>query len=1074
MPARIAHAARTIARTIALFFVVALCCVHSRAQIAAPAPFLHPAMNRTHVAFVYAGDIWAVAREGGEAKRLTNDAEREDYPVFSPDGSRLAFGRQSTAGGAPTWDVYVMPAAGGEAVRLTYHPEIDVPVNWTPDGRRVLFMSFRDRTYVLEGRLYTVPTEGGFPEALPLPVGWSGAFSPDGARLAYVPYISSLEGFDWRNYRGGGTSKISVARLSDSATEIVPRTDSNDTHPMWAGDRIYFLSDRDGTNNLFAYDTRTRAVAQLTRFVKFDIKAASFGGGAIVFTQGGAIQIFDPRTNEARKVDVRISATDFPETKPRKVNPWQWATTISVSPAGDALLFGARGEVFVARASGGEATNVTNSPAAAETSPAWSADGKALAYFSDESGAQELVIRPLDGGAPRRARVEGKPTIYSELLWSPDGRRVVFSDAHLSLWLYDLGGGRAERIDAHTHTDGTTFFQPAFSADGRWLAYSKYGVNRVRSVALYSLERRQSFVVTDPRIDAQGPVFDRGGKYLYFVGSNQTGLVESQGWSGFPFRSQVARTVYAVTLDRETPSPVSTRAAHDAATSVQPVTIDLTEINRRVLPLAIGVGNPARLMAGKPGALFVVEGATLHKFTAGKSAAEKFVEGAGNYRVTPDGARLLYRRQGQWASVATDAAPKPEEGRFTLKPAELSIDPRAEWRLLYAEAWRRLRVYFYDPNMHGQDTAALERHYAAYLPNVSTREDLNHVFREMTSHLSVSHMTVSGGDRPAQQTVTVETAGLLGADYEIAQGRYRFKHILRGDNLLGLQAPLAQAGMNVSDGDFLLAVDGKELRAGEDLDRHLLNKAGKSVELKIAARVDGAGARTVSVVPVANERALRLQDRVDQNRRRVAELSGGRLAYMYLPGTFEDSFQTFNREFYAQLDKQGLVLDARFNEGGRAADYAVEALRRAPLYRAQLRAGGDIQMPVGVIDGPKVVLTNELSGSGGDTLPWMAQRTRAATVVGQRTAGAGIGATSHELLDGGMIRVPDWGWYDPQSGAWLVENRGMTPDVVVENLPADWRAGRDAQLERAVAIALEAIRRRPPAPPRRPRFPVYK
>ena len=1087
MPAHINYAARTFIRAAALLFVVALCRADGRAQIGAPAPFLHPAMNRTHVAFAYAGDIWAVARAGGEARRLTTDAAREDYPVFSPDGSRLAFGRQSASGGAPGWDVYVMPAAGGEAVRLTYHPEIDVPVGWTPDGRRVLFTSFRDRTYVLEGRLYTVPAQGGFPEALPLPVGWSGAFSPDGARLAYVPYISPLEGFDWRNYRGGGPARIFVARLSDSATEAVPRADSNDTCPMWAGDKIYFLSDRDGTNNLFAYDTRTRAVAQLTRFVKFDIKAASFGGGAVVFTQGGAIHVFDPATNETRRLDVRISANDFPETAPRKVNPWQWASAIGVSPAGDRLLFGARGEVFVASAEDGGLTNVTNSPAAAETSPAWSPDGRRIAYFSDESGAQELVIRSPDGGPPRRVSVEGQPTMYSELLWSPDGRRVAFSDAHLNLRLCDLERDACERIDAHTHSDGTTFFQPAWSADGRWLAYSKYGVNRVRSVALYSVERRQSFVVTDPRTDAQWPVFDRGGKYLYFVGSNQTGLVESQGWSGFPFRSQVARAVYAVVLDRETPSPLSPRAARDGAKDAaqnpatatttpppQALTVDLAEINRRVLPLAIGVSNPARLMAGKPGALFVVEGATLHKFTAGKPAAEKFVEGAGNYRVTSDGARLLYRRQGQWASVGTDAAPKPEEGRFTLKPAELEIDPRAEWRLLYAEAWRRLRVYFYDPNMHGQDTAALERHYAAYLPNVSTREDLNHVFREMTSHLSSSHMAVGGGDRPAQQGGAAETAGLLGADYEIAQGRYRFKHILRGDNLLGLQAPLAQAGMNVSDGDYLIAVDGEELRAGEDIDRRLLNKAGKSVELKISARADGALARTISAVPVASERALRLQDRVDQNRRRVAELSGGRLAYIYLPGTLDDSFNTFNREFYAQLDKQGLVLDARFNEGGRAADYAVEALSRGPLYRAQLRAGGDIQMPVGVIDGPKVLLTNEMSGSGGDTLPWMAQRTRAATVVGTRTAGAGIGATSHDLLDGGSIRVPDWGWYDPRTGTWLVENRGVTPDVVVENSPAEWRAGRDAQLERAVLIALDAIRGRPPAPPKRPRFPVFK
>lgn len=1059
-----------------LAFACAFACASTRAQgVGAPAPFQRPTVSRAHVAFAFAGDIWIVDRAGGEARRLASDPGLETYPVFSPDGKKLAFARKNEASGQQAWDVYVVPASGGEAARLTYHPDLDLPVGWTPDGRRVLFFTLRDRTWNLDSRLYTISAEGGQPEPLPLPGGWAGSFSPDASRIAYAPRPDALDIFAWRNYRGGGPSLIRLARLSDAAVETVPRTDSNDTAPMWGTDgRVYFLSDRDGTNNLFAYDTRTRAVTQLTRFRKFDIRAASLGGGAIVFTQGGAIHLYDLETNQARKLDVRVGG-DFAETKPRKVDPWQWANPVNLAPGGDRLLVGARGEIFVAGVAGGEVSNLTRTPAAAERGAVWSPDGKRIAYFSDESGENDLVIRSPGGGEPRRVRVEPKPTAYGELLWSPDGRRLAFTDAHLNLWLYDPERDAAERVSTATHTDGNTSQQPAWSPDSRWLAYAQHGPNRVRSLRLYSLDRRQQFTVTDPRVDAQQPAFDQNGKYLYFIGSNQTGLVESQGMSGFPFRAGVERKIYAVVLDRATPSPLAPQAAQGQGAAAPGVAIDLTEIGRRVVPLAVGVGNPGRLMAGGPGVLFVVEGGTLHKWTVGKSQAEKFVEGAGLYRVTPDGSRLLLRRQGQWAIVPTDATPKPDDGRFKLQPADFTVDPRAEWRLLYGEAWRRMRVFFYDPNLHGQDFDALKAHYAAYLPNVASREDLNYVLKELFSHLSTSHMGVSGGDRPAQTgTAAAETVGLLGADYEIAGGRYRIKRVLRGDALLGLNAPLAQPGADVREGDYLVSVDGEELKAGEDIYRRFLNKAGKPVRLTLGASPDGPATRTVAVVPAATEFALRRHDWVERNRRRVAELSGGRLAYIYLPNTSDEGFHIFNREFYAQLDRQGLVLDARFNEGGRAADHVIDTLRRVPLQRALLRAGEDIRIPVGMMEGPKVLLTNEFAGSGGDTLPWMARRTGAATVVGQRTAGAGIGASGYDLLDGGTIRTPDWGWYDPQTGAWLVENRGAEVDVAVENLPADWRAGRDPQLERAVQIALDALKRSPPAAPRRPRFPVYK
>jgi tricorn protease len=640
------------------------------------------------------------------------------------------------------------------------------------------------------------------------------------------------------------------------------------------------------------------------------------------------------------------------------------------------------------------------------------------------------------------------------------------------LWYFDLNQNIARRVDTAKHSDGDTTFHPMWSPDSRWLAYSKFGFNRVRSITLYSLETAKAATVTTPHIDAQSPVFDLSGKYLYFIGSNRTGLVESQSMSGFPFRTQVTRNLFAVVLNRNDPSPLNQTT--EATTNAGPVVIDWENIGQRILQMPFWPTGGNRIMAGRPGALLIVEGGTVHKFVIGRPGLEKFVEGAGFYRVTADGKFLALRRQGNWVIVSTDATPKLDEGKLKLNPIELPIDPRTEWKQMYGDAWRRMREYFYDPNIHGQNLAELQSHYAAYLPNISSREDLNTLFKEMFSHLSVSHMGVFGGDPGAPQGGFQENVGLLGADYEIVGGRYRIKRILQGDSTRGIISPLWQPGVNIQAGEFLLAVDGEEITTQENLYRLFLNKASKPVELKVGRQPTAQGARMVRVTAIASEFQLRQHDWIERNRLRVSELSGGKLGYIYLPDTSDAGYNAFNREFYAQLDKQGLIVDGRFNEGGRAADYIIDTLRRVPLQHAALRDAEDVRIPTGLIDGPKVLLTNEMAGSGGDTLPWMWQQTKLGPVVGIRTAGAGVGAGTHQLLDGGSIRVPDWGWYNSLNGTWLMENRGVTPDVELEIMPIDWRAGRDTQLEKAVQLAMESLKKRKPLPARRPAFPVYK
>lgn len=1059
-----------LARGLLCIFLLSCGVGHTQAQ--APRLLENPTLSQRHIAFSYGGDIWTVERSGGNAQRLTTNPVREAYPIFSPDGSKVAFARFNATAGPFGWDVYVASVDGGEERRVTYHPDLDFPVNWTPDGKNILILSFRYRTSLLGGRLFTIPAQGGFAIEVPVPRGWQGSFSAAGNRIAYTPLINTREVYIWRNYRGGATGRIWLVNLNDASTEVIPHGNFNDTDPMWIRDKVYFVSDRAGTENLFSYDTRRKTVTQLTHFEKYGIKSASTDGESVVFNQNGRIHLFNLDTNQITPVDVRISG-DFPEVRPRKVDPVQWLNWATLAPDAGHLLLGIRGEVFTANTTTGEVTNITKTGAAVERLPVWSPDRKWIAYFSDESGEMELILRAAPAGPIRRVPVEKKSSFYNELTWSPDSKKLAFSDAHLTLWCFDLDQNAVRRIDRMEHTDGDFSFQPTWSPDSRWIAYSKFVLQRLRSIALYSFDTDKIKTVTSSDIDAQMPVFDNNGKFLYFLGGNRTGLVESQGMSGFPFRTQVTRNLYAVVLGANDLSPLVTT---EASTTPNPdrLIIDLDNIGNRVLFMPFWPALAGRIMAGKPGVLFIVEGPTLHKFVAGGKGLEKFVEGAGLYRITTDGSRLAFRRKGIWSIVSTDAPPKSDEGQVPLRPIELTIDPREEWKQMFSEASRRMREYFYDPNLHGQNLDELQTHYAAYLPNIVTREDLNTLFKEMFSHLSTSHMGVFGGDIGVSQGGIEETVGLLGADFEIDSNRYRIKRILRSDNARRISSPLSQPGINVKAGEYLLSVDGVEINAAESLYSYFVNKANKTVALRVGPKADGQNARTVNVVPIPTEVQLRQYDWSEGNRLKVAEMSGGKLGYIFLPDTSDAGYNAFNRDFYAQLDKEGIIIDGRFNEGGRASDYIIDTLKRMPLQRARLRDGEDVRIPTGIIEGPKVLLTNEMAGSGGDSLPWMWQRARIGPVVGTRTGGAGVGASTQQLIDGGSLRIPDWGWYDPETGTWLMENRGVSPDYEIEIMPPEWRAGRDTQLEKAVGLAMDALKKMRPKTPKRPTYPVYK
>lgn len=1078
-----------------LFFFVSALALSCGAAFAqehnGPKLFHQAAVNQTHIAFSYAGDIWIVERTGGQARRLTEDPASEDYLMFSPDGRWLAFSK--VIGG--DWDVCVMPAAGGEARQLTYNPEMDIVRGWTPDGRNILFVSHREEE--MRFRLYSMPfPDGVHPTPLPLPVAINGSYSADGSRIAYTP--RDTIGSDWRFYRGGRASQIAIARLSDSHVDKLTVGEFNDRFPMWVGDKIYFVSDRNAIYNLYVYDVKTKLTKQLTTFDKHGIRYATASNDAIVFVRAGRLHLFDLKTNQARAIDVRIDA-DMSALKPRTVNASRWIESAALSTKGDRVIFGARGEALIFDPSKNESRNLTATSGVAERYPALSPDGKLVAYFSDESGEYQLHVRPSSSeGSVRKIAVEPKPTFYRELLWSPDSKRVTFADKHFSIWTADVDKGTLTRIDTSNYSDQDRFY-PAWSPDGRWLAYSKHHANRIGTIYIYDARTGKKHQITDGSIHAELPVFDASGKYLYFTSSSLAGLSEF-GWGvlgGMMARPLVSRRLHLVVLENNKPSPLLSNSQPNPEVKtderVSDVRIDFEEIHRRIVTLPLQPRDYTELAASRPGSLYALvtewpkspgirsqAPLTLYHYSLSKPRdMEKLVEGLNQFVVSADGEKLLYRRGQAWTLVDADKAAKPDSARLDLKALEIKVDPAAEYKQIFHEAWRVMRDYFYDPNHHGQNLAELERHYSEYLPWVSRRADLNDLMRQMLGHISVSHLGVGGGDTPPPAGPP-SRIGLLGADYRVDQNRYQITRIYRSVPLyfqsLNVPAPLDQPGMNVKEGEYLLAIDGQEIVATKSIFAYFIGKAGQVVKLKIGPKADGAGARVVTVVPTNGENTLRLANWAERNRKRVEELSGGRLGYIYVPD-YGAGIEDFYQGVLGYRDnKQGFIIDQRYNGGGITSDALIEMLNRKPLYYYRFRDGEDIATPTNPVAGPKVLITNEYNGSAAETFAFMFKLGRVGTIVGKRTGGGGIGpyVWTPDPIDGGGIQLPNRAAYNPNTGGWEIENFGVTPDIDVEILPKDWIAGRDPQLEKAIEVAMRELAKTKPAIKVQPKYPVHK
>ncbi len=1113
--------------------LVGLVCLTAAASYAADSPagptkmLRSPTVSASHIAFAHANNIWIVERSGGAARRLTSFQGVTSNPRFSPDGQSIAFSGEY--GG--NLDVYVVPATGGEPRRLTWHPGPDQVQGWTPDGRSVVFASTRASWAPTPApRFWTVPAAGGPEEPLPLPRAYQGRIAPDGSRVAYRMNPSWDE--ERRNYRGGQNRPIWITDLKTFATQTPPWDGSKDMDPAWLGQTVVFISDRDGVANVWAFDTASQGLTQLTKFTDFDVKTLDAGAGVVVFEQAGVIHELDPSTGREHVVQV-TAAGDFPWMMPHWEDVGGRIASLALSPTGKRVLVEARGEIFTIPGEKGDARDLTRSSGSAERDPAWSPDGKYVSYFSDRSGEYQLVIEEQDGIHPGRAIALPDPSHYYTPSWSPDSKKLLYHDTDLRVWVLDVASGKTKVVGSDPWMVPARTMFPTWSPDSRYVAYAAHLNSLFRAIFVVDVESGASHQITDGLADAMFPVWDASGKYLWFLASTDYGL-RSQWLDMTSYDHEEEFGLYLAILKQGEPSPLLPESDEDsgvgagarpeptggeagAAKPAAPpraaerpgpdagdrparsaaitVSIDFDGLQSRVIAIpGVPERQYAQLKAGVAGTVFYLEtapgpppagpggagaGATLQRYKLSDRKAAAFASEVADYAVSADGRKLVYRTAAPGggppapgASPARPATPNlflvdadkapPAAGAGKLAVTlRMLLDPRAEFAQMFDEGWRDQRDYLYVPNLHGADWPRVKEMYRQFLPWVNHRADLTELLDRMGSELAIGHSYVRGGDLPE---VPAPTAGLLGADFAVESGRYRITRIYDNESWNPeLKAPLAVPGVKVAAGDFVLAVNGEELRAPDNLYRLLDGTANRQTVLTVNGRPVMEGARQVTVVPVANEQALRTRAWVESNRRLVDRLSNGQLAYVYVPNTGQPGYTSFNRYYFAQQDRAGVIVDERFNGGGSAADYMIEVLQRRFDGYFNNVAGARVPFtsPAAGIWGPKVMIVNEMSGSGGDLFPYMFRARKLGTLVGKRTWGGLVHtADSPVLVDGGTMIAPRGGFFSAD-GHWAVENEGVAPDIDVENWPKDVIAGHDPQLERAVDEALLQLKAHP-------------
>lgn len=1025
-----------------------------------------PTLSQNEIVFVYANDLWKVSREGGQAIRLTSNEGEESLPHFSPDGKHIAFTGEYDG----NVDVYVIPSSGGEPKRLTWHPGNDQVTGWSPDGQKVIFSSGRESHPTQESRFFEISIEGGMPQALVIPRAVNGDISPDGSHIAYQQI--SFWDPEWRNHRGGQAKPIWIVDLKTLDLQMTPQLDGErHTDPVWFGNKVYYISERDYLANLWSFDPATGQEKQETFLKDFDIKSIDAGPDAIVLEQGGYLHLYNPADGSLKQVPIEVKG-DFFWARERWVdvsanqllNPY-------LSPTGQRALFEFRGEIISIPKENGAGRNITNTSASAERAPSWSPDGQKIAYFSDASGEYQLVISDQTGSEIEKTINIPDPSFFFQPEWAPDGRHLAFTDTDYQIWVVNVETGNARVVETDRFAHPNRSMNPVWSPDGKWIAYAKLMENQFKSIFVLNVDTNEKIQISDQLADAISPVWDESGKYLYFLASTDYGL--NSGWLDMSsYDRPLTRSLYFAILDSKEKSPLLPQSDEEKAKEEEKkedknevtVTIDPTNLDRRIVAVDIPARNYTELAPAPSGSVFYTEsipneGTVLKKYDLKKRKSEDFLSRVNEVIISKDRKSLLYRTGSTWGIVDTNGGgKKPGDGALkAISSMKVKVNPQEEWQQIYREGWRYQRDFLYVDNVHGAPWDEIYEWYKPWVAHVRHRTDMNYIIDIIGGEVAVGHSYTRGGDFPDIERVPI---GLLGADFEVVNGHYRINKIYNGESWNpNLNAPLAHPGNEAQVGEYVVAVNGKAIEANINLYSYFEGTANRYTTIHLNSKPGLEGARMIATVPVANENQLRMMDWVEGNRRKVDKLSDGKLAYVYLPNTGQPGYTYFNRYYFAQQDKKGAVIDERNNGGGSAADYMVDIMSRELMgyFNSRVKGNAPFTQPISGIWGPKVMLINGRAGSGGDLLPYLFNKMEIGPLIGTKTWGGLVGTwDTPPFVDGGRMVAPRGGFYDV-NGEWAVEGVGISPDIPVEQTPKDVVAGKDPQLERAVQEALNRL-----------------
>jgi tricorn protease len=1069
-----------------------------------------PTVSNDQIVFSCAGDLYTVPIAGGVARKLTAFYEGyEAFPRFSPDGSSIAFTGEYDG----NREVYLIPAGGGAPKRLTYTPSLgrddiadrmgpnNLVMGWAHDGKRIVFRSRMAEWNDFNGQLYLASKDGGTPERIPLPRGGFCSFSPDDKKLAYNRIFREFR--TWKRYRGGMADDIWIYDFAAKTVENITANPALDIIPMWSGDRIYFLSDRDEAKrmNLYVYDLASKATRKLTSFAEFDIKFPSLGPKHIVFENGGYVYTFDLATEQTARVPVVI-ADDMVSGRGKVVKVDGRVTNYEIGPDGQRALFGARGDIFTVPAKFGNTRNLTMTSGVHERASKWSPDGRTIAFISDRSGTEEIWLMNQDGTGEPRQLTTGGDTYKYQIRWSPDGSKVLWNDKMLRLSFVDVA---SKAITVVVTAEAGEIFQFDWSPDSRWVAYAKPETQGANRIYLYSIEAKKTFPVTDTWYNSGGPAFGRDGKYLFFVSDRDFDPVySSTEWN----HAYLAMSrVYFVTLAKDTKSPFAPKSdevavkpekaaaparAAAAASAAAPedkktadkkessgVKVDPDGLMDRLVALPIDRANYGDINSIGDTVYYgrfkdFDEAPSLMLYDLAE-LKEKDLGRITGYEISADGKKMLVQKEGAYGIIDLPKGPINLEQKLNLTGMEVALDLRQEWDQIYVECGRQMKEFFYAPNMHGVDWEALRLRYKPLAAAVNHRADLTYVIGELIGELSAGHTYVGGGEVPVPRKVKV---GMLGAKFErdASTGFYRIAKILKGQSWeRGLRSPLAELGVNVREGEYLLAINGRPLDKMADMYEALYNTAGKQVTLKVAAGPDGKSGRDVVVVPIETENALYYHDWVEGNIAKVDKATGGKVGYIHIPNMGVDGLNEFVKHFYPQLRKKALIIDVRGNGGGNVSPMVIDRLVREMVMVEVMRDQAPRPDPGEAFLGPKICLCDEFSASDGDIFPYRFKTLKLGKLIGKRTWGGVVGIRGTlPLLDGGFLNKPESAPYSPDGKGWIIEGVGVEPDIVVDNDPAREFAGVDDQLNKGIEVILEELKTKgreiPPVPP----FPIKK